>query len=111
MQVTYEFYQTVYGGTALTEEAFGTFALRAAEELACFQRIYIVTASPEGEARAVCAMAEVLAERTEKVTSASIGSVSVRYESGEDRTAKGLRQALLGCVRRYMEVCRGVSGC
>lgn len=107
--VEYAFYQDTYGGSSLTPEEWAFYGLRAGERLERYKRIYTVVASPEGEAMAVCAMAEMLAgaERGE-VKSASIGSVSVSY-AAVSRCEQ--ERALRRCAELYVDIYRGVTGC
>lgn len=107
--VGYAFYQDVYGGSALSSEEWAFYGLRALEQLERYKKIYTVVASPEGEAMAVCAMAEALAvAKTQGVESAAIGSVSVRY--GQVRPGDRERE-LMRCAGLYVDIYRGVSGC
>lgn len=105
----YAFYQDVYGGSALSSEEWAFYGLRARERLERFKKIYTVVASPQGEAMAVCAMAEALAgAEARDVTAAAIGSVSVRY--GQARPGDRERE-LLRCAGLYVDIYRGVTGC
>ena len=59
-QADYSFYREVFRGT-MEEAAFLEAAARAEDVLRGYERAYRVTGSPEDRARAVCAMAEVIA--------------------------------------------------
>lgn len=110
--VEYVFYKDTYRGSALTPEDWERFSPRAQALLDRYERIYSVRApGAQSKAMAVCAMAEVLADDRYgggAVSSASIGSVSVRYAGME----MGEREReLLRCARMYLDIYRGVSGC
>lgn len=106
--VDYEFYVNTYLGSAIPETAFPGAMERAARALTRFKRIYHVTASPDGEKLALCAMAEeVYADslRPREVESTTMGHVSVRYRQGKEALERALyRQALL-----YLDIYRGVG--
>ena len=108
----YAFYTDVYLGNRIPEKAFSGMAQRAGEILARFQRIYQVTVPGEDSLRmAICAMAESLyahAKHQGSVTSASVGEVSVHYESGE-RAEKQLRRELYEKASIYLDISRGVG--
>ena len=118
----YDFYANVYLGSAIEPEEFPSYALRAYEQLARYKRIYTVTVPedlPDGEDRAVCAMAEALHGfdliangEGGPVQSASIGSVSVSYGGAAqtlDLSQKGQERELYRCACRYLDICRGVG--
>ena len=117
--VEFEFYRGTYQGTALTSEEWPLFGKRAGEQLARYKCIYTVTAPDENaEAMAVCAMADALAYFCAaqngsggSVASASIGSVSVSYGSGQtvDCSPKAQERELLRCARLYLDIYRGVG--
>ena len=123
--VDYDFYVNVYRGSALSYQEWDLFSRRAAEKLHHYQRIYTVTAfAPQGEGMAVCAMADAYAYFTAAqngdsgaVSSASIGSVSVSYQSGYgssqvvDLSSRGQERELLRCARMYLDIYRGVGRC
>lgn len=115
----FTFYQETYRGTSLTQEEFQIFGKRAEEQLAWYKRIYTVTA-PESnsEGLAVCAMADALAYFCAVqngsggvVSSASIGSVSVSYGSGQgiDISPKAQERELMRCAKLYLDIYRGVG--
>ena len=105
--VKYEFYVNQYLGSYIPEKAFSGMAAQAAQVLARFKQAYRVKPSgQEAEAMAICAMAESLWQnRNKSLTSASIGSVSVRYET--DRNA--LRRELYDRACIYLDISRGVE--
>lgn len=118
----YDFYANVYLGSAIEPEEFPAYALRAAEQLGRYKRIYTVTVPedmPDGEDRAVCAMAEALHGfdliangEGGPVQSASIGSVSVSYGGAAqtlDLSRKGQERELYRVACRYLDICRGVG--
>lgn len=108
--VGYGFYKDTYRGDVLSQEEWEVYSLRAREHMDRFKRIYVVEG--EQEELAVCAMAEALHSFRDgdgAVSSASIGSVSVKYDACVDLTAKGQERELFRILRRYMRVYRGVS--
>lgn len=125
MTVDWDFYCNVYHGSTIPLEDWTYCELRAAEQLAQYKRIYTVTIPedlPDGEQRAVCAMAEALygfdllaSGEGGPVQSASIGSVSVSYSTAAAQTAdhspKGQAKELYRCASRYLDIYRGVGGC
>ena len=108
----FSFYTDVYLGSAIPEKAFPGMAQRARESLTRLQRIYQVTVPGEDSLKmAICAMAEALyahAKRRGGVTSASVGEVSVRYESGE-RAERLLQRELYEKASIYLDISRGVG--
>lgn len=117
--VDFQFYQETYRGTSLSSEELQIFGKRASEQLARYKRIYTVTAPDENaEAMAVCAMADALAYFCAaqngsggSVASASIGSVSVSYGSGQavDCSPKAQERELMRCAKLYLDIYRGVG--
>lgn len=108
----FAFYEGVYLGSAIPEKAFPGMAQRAADVLKRFQKIYRVTVSGEDSFNmAICAMAETLYEASRRrggMTAASVGQVSVRYESGET-SARSLQRELYEKASIYLDICRGVE--
>lgn len=104
--IDYDFYVNSYLGSVLPEKAFPNAAVRAGDALRRICRQYQVVIPDEiSEKMALCAMAETIySHKKENMTSASVGSVSVRYEKGES-----LNQKLLQKARIYLEIYRGVS--
>ena len=105
--VKYEFYVNQYMGSHIPEKAFSGMASQAEQVLTRFKQAYRVESSgQQAEAMAICAMAESLWQNRNKgVTSANIGSVSVRYET--DRNA--LRRELFDKACIYLDIYRGVG--
>ena len=105
--VKYEFYVNQYLGSYIPEKAFSSVASQAEQMLVRFKQAYRVESSgQQAESMAICAMAETLWQNRNKgVTSANIGSVSVRYET--DRNA--LRRALYDKACIYLDIYRGVG--
>ena len=98
--VDYTFYVNHYLGSAIPETAFSGVAAQAQRYLDRYKRIY-----REAESMAVCAMAEVLWRgRNAGVASASIGSVSVHYDT--ERGA--LQRELFEKASIYLDISRGV---
>lgn len=121
--VTYAFYTGSYGGTAIPSAEWAGYEARARarlERLGAVMRI--APAVNDGEAMAVCAMAEeyhnfdVAANAggpagTPK--SLSVGSVSVSYDAtfggAVDLTPAGQERALMRAAGAYLFVYRGVG--
>ena len=109
--VSYDFYVNTYLGSAIPEKAFAGAAARAARALEKFKRIYRVESSgTESEAMAVCAMAEAVhsfSGRRSGVTSATVGGVSVRYDSSAPE--KALDRILYQKAAIFLDIYRGRS--
>jgi len=105
--VDYEFYVNCYLGSAIPENAFSGVAARAQQYLNKLRRIYrVVSSGQEAENMAICAMAEVFwAGRSGNVSAASVGSVSVRYDT--DKSA--LQRELYEQASVYLDIYRGVE--
>lgn len=105
--VNYEFYVNQYLGSCIPEKAFSGVAAQAERILKRFKQVYRVESSgQEAESMAICAMAESLWQNRNKgLTSANIGSVSVRYET--DKSA--LRRELYDKACIYLDIYRGVG--
>lgn len=103
--IDYDFYVNSYLGTAIPEKAFSGAVSRAEAELKAIRRRYQVLPADEvSEKMAVCAMAEVLLNgRKPGITSATVGSVSVRYDSGSQQ------RQLLEKARIYLDIYRGAK--
>lgn len=110
--VDYKFYEHVYLGNVIPEKAFPPAAAQAAAALDRLCRIY--TVAPCGEETrkmAICAMAEAIYganRRRAGVTAASVGNMSVRYESGE-HAVKSLQRELYQKASIYLDIYRGAS--
>lgn len=103
---TYDYYINDYLGSEIGEKEFSPLAKRAQAVLEKLCRDYKVVGGEDARAMAVCAMAETLkrAEKSERIASASLGGVSVRYAQGDSR------QLLLQLYRRaaiYLDIYRG----
>jgi len=105
--VDYEFYVNQYLGSAIPEKAFSGVAAQAQRYLDKLKRIYRVESSGEAaESMAVCAMAETFwSRRKENLASASVGSVSVRY----DTEKMPLKQELYQKASIFLDIYRGVG--
>ena len=110
--VDYAFYKDTYLGSAIPENAFSGVAVRAASVLERFKRIYrVVSWGEDSEKMALCAMAECLyaAQRREGgVTAASVGNVSVRYDSAMTAN-QALWKELYQRAGIYLDIYRGVQ--
>lgn len=113
--VAYSFYQDVYGGVSVDQQEWEQLEKRAYDKLEQYKRRYTVTPSETGEAMAVCAMADALACFSAAlsggaISSAAIGSVSVRYSSvSMDTSPQALERELFRCAVRYLDIYRGVE--
>ena len=105
--VDYEYYVNQYLGSAIPENTFSGVAAQAERYLEKLKRIYQVGPSgTDQEYMAVCAMAETLwARRNAGVSSASVGSISVRY----DTDAVALSKELYEKAAVYLDIYRGVK--
>lgn len=108
--VDFEFYRNGYLGSIIPEKQFSAVAGRAEAELKRLQRCYRVSSSgSDSENMAICAMAEALfrAQGRQGISTASVGSVSVRYQDTDPE--KALRRELYRCAGIYLDIYRGVS--
>lgn len=115
----YDFYQNTYRGSAIPEEEWPGYEVRAAAQLARYKRLCRVdTSRPRSGDMAVCAMAEAfysfdLLANGEggPIQSASIGSVSVSYSgpAGQslDLSPRGREKELYRCASQYLDIYRG----
>lgn len=118
--VSYEFYQTEYGGSSVPETEFPTLARDAAAQLTRYKRIYqvhIPTAEPDPEQMALCAMVDALyyfqvAQSGGLASSVSVGSVSSsRAQSAVPDVSPAAQAAeLYRCASLYLEIYRGPGG-
>lgn len=112
--VDYEFYVNYYLGSMIPQKSFAGCAARAKEALNHFKSCYqVVSSGPEAEKLAVCAMAEAIyaAKRNRgNVASATVGSVSVRYEDSAS-AGKALWRELYERASIYLDIYRGACVC
>ena len=116
MVVSYEFYQSVYGGNSVPQEEFLCFSRDAQAQLDRYKRIYTVTAlQPDSEQMALCAMIDALyyfewAQNGGAAASVSVGSVSSsRAQSAQpDVSPAAQARELDRCAQQYLEIYRGV---
>ena len=111
--VTYQFYTDEFLGEAIPEKAFPTMLARAREALSRYEKNYTVTGDAVSRAMALCAMAETLyaaGKRRGGVTSASVGGVSVRYDSEGD-AQKALKRELFQRASIFLDIYRGAGQC
>lgn len=107
--VDYDFYINTYLGSAIDEKNFPAAAARAAAVLEGYERRCRVRCpGPDSRRLAVCAMAEVIHQYGvgRFVDSASIGSVSVKYNS---RGGGNLERELMQKAGIYLDILRGVG--
>lgn len=120
--VDYDFYRNVYLGDTIDQANWPQYRARALDQLAHYRRVYTVTVPdnmPDGEERAVCAMAEamygfdLLANgEAGPIQSASVGSVSVSYGNAAqavDLSPKGQAKELYRRASLYLDIYRGVG--
>ena len=115
----YEVYVNRYGGQAVSREEWPALSARAEELLRQYKRDFRVEEDPEGEAMAVCAMAETLgfyaAARSGQggLRYAAVGTVSVSgkgvYAQMDISPGEESRE-LYRCARRYLRIYRGRGG-
>ena len=107
--VSYDFYQNTYLGSALSEAAFTSLAVRAESWLSMLERkCYVESSGHDTRAMAVCALAETLASQGKAgIKSQSVGGVSVTYLDDADAR---LQRKLLQVAGVYLDICRGVDG-
>ena len=100
------FYRDMYLGRMIPESEFPALAARAQAYFLLFShRFSLKGVLDQAQEYAVCAMAEVLFEGTDKgLTEKSVGNVRLRYERGVSPEAR-----LLDALRPYFHVYRGVS--
>ena len=106
--VDYDFYCNTYLGSTVPEKAFPAAAARAAAVLEDYERRYRVSCpGPDSRRMALCAMAEVIHGygSSRFLGSATVGSVSVRFDSGG---AKELSRELYRKAGIYLDIRRGV---
>lgn len=109
--IDYAFYTDTYRGNLLQPEEFSRLIERAGVYLARLERVYTVTAPTENAREmALCAMAEALQSiesgTAGAVSSASIGSVSVTYATGNAEKASEAK-TLYRAAGLYLDIYRG----
>lgn len=104
--VEYGFYVNTYLGEKIPEKAFASLAAQAAGVLGGYERHYQVSGGEDAKAMAICAMAECLQEHHRRCrhTAASVGNVSVRYETPKEPLERQLYRA----ASTYLDIYRGV---
>ena len=105
--VDYNFYKTVYLGSAIAEKAFPGVAAQAEAELAHIKRsLQVKSPGEESDKLAVCAMAEVLCAQRQRrgIRSTTVGGVSVSYQD-----SGAARRELLNAAMIYLDIYRGVG--
>ena len=112
LMADYEFYVNCYLGSAIPQKAFPAAAAHAAAALERIYRIYqVAECGEETRKLAICAMAEAVyaaARRKAGLTAASVGNVSVRYDSGE-KADKSLQRELYQRASIYLDIYRGTQ--
>lgn len=104
----YEFYQTAYEGSLLSESQFPALRADALRWLEKIERCCRVTPyGPDSRKMAICAIAETLAvwNRKHEYLEASVGGVRVRYQQSD----LPLQRQLLQNASGYLEIYRGVG--
>ncbi len=108
--VDFAFYRDSYLGSAIPENQFPAMASRAEAELERIKRRFRVSShGSDSEGMALCAMAEALyrSQSRRGISTASVGSVSVRYQDADPQ--KLLQRELYHCAGIYLDIYRGVS--
>ena len=110
--VDFDFYCGCYLGSRIPQKAFPEMASRAQAALDRFKGIYrVVSSGPEAEKMALCAMAEAVygaKQNRSGVASATVGSVSVRYEDSGSRN-RALWRELYEQASIYLDIYRGAG--
>ena len=116
-QADYAFYKEVFRG-GMEAADFVEAAARAEDVLRGYERAYQVTGSAEDRAKAICAMAEVVAyfdaaqNGEGGLRYAKVGSVSVSGKgiySQVDISASAQERELYRTAGRYLEIYRGTG--
>ena len=105
--VTYDFYTDTYQGSALSQGEFSRLAAPSEQWLEKLKQTCQVTAwGQDSYALAVCAVAEAMGSfhTGQRVSAATVGNVSVRYEQSDS-----LEKKLLAAAKVYLDVYRGVG--
>lgn len=106
--IDYDFYINTYLGSEIPEKTFPRVAARARDALCRIRKQYQVKCSDAvSEKMALCAMAEAFYSydgRKNGVSSATVGGVSVHYES-----SAGLQKQLLNKAKIYLDIYRGAA--
>lgn len=97
------FYTDCFAGRLIPESDFVSAICRAREILAGFKARYRVSGDENRENMALCAMAEVVYATSQNpgIASASVGSVSVKYDKSQ--------ADLYRVASRYLDIYRGVG--
>ena len=105
--VDYAYYADAYMGSLIPEREFASLAARARDYLEQLCRVYLVEGGADARAMALCAMAEVIHGygNSRFLGSATVGSVSVRFNSGD---ARELSKELYRKAGIYLDIRRGV---
>ena len=103
----YEFYKTVYGGNRVSQQEFPEVIARAEEWLGKLERQFRVTPCvPDGRERALCAVAEIMADGSRNLTETTVGDVRVKYFREEEQL---LYRRLYNRISCFLEIKRGVQ--
>ena len=119
--VEYSFYFESYKGVSIAQEDWPVYEAQATAQLSRYKRIYTVSAPDENaESMAICSMADTFAYIAAvqngaggQIASASIGSVSTSYASGQgvDISDAGQSRELYRAASMYLDIYRGVPSC
>ena len=110
---SFEFYQSCYGGEALSREEFGHYAGEGRRVLEGYQRRYrMIPLEEDADRLAVCRMAEVLqyfewAENGGQAAGLSVGSMSRSGVPLPDLSRKNRSAELYRAAGLYFEIYRG----
>ena len=106
--IDYAFYTNTYLGSVIPEKAFSGVAARAQDELNRICRCcQVIKPDAVSEKMALCAMAETIytaQNRKNGIAAATVGGVSVRYESSSH-----LWRSLLERAGIYLDIYRGAG--
>ena len=108
--VDYTFYKTSYGGSLIPEAVFPEVTARAEDYLGKLERKFRLTPCvPDGRAMALCAVAEIMAERhkQQSVSETAVGDVKIKFLQ-EDEAA--LYRRIYNRVSCFFDIKRGVGG-
>ncbi len=109
--VDYDFYVNCYMGSAMDEKTFAAMAVQAKAALERLERCYQVSGGENARNFALCAMAETfhaIERRRSGMSAASVGEVSVRYETPQP-TETTLWRELYRRANIYLDIYRGVA--
>ena len=114
----YDFYQNIYGGSAIAAGEFPELLKRAQDQLRAYERSYRVTGDETQRSMALCAMAEAIAYFDAALNGqgglryASVGTVSVSGQgiySQVDLSPAARERELYRTACTYLDIYRGAN--